>query len=147
MHWPLEKFGTIHDLALTASWNSDQLSTEIKKRAGRLVELDVGPRCLVAIAHRGSASFIADLFAVWACGAAAVLLDPALTRSEMDNLVQFIDPLLALSDKNDPGLVPGVTTYCLDGSDARFAGLPAGEVSDLALVLVTSGTTGAPKAV
>lgn len=147
MRWPLDQFGTIHDLRLAVSWSKDRLSTEVDRRAGRLVELGVRPGCFVAVVHGGSAPFLADLFAVWACGAAAVLLDPALARAEMANLAQFIKPQLALSDKDDPGLVPGVTTYCLDGIDAPFSGFPTREDSELALVLVTSGTTGAPKAV
>jgi acyl-CoA synthetase (AMP-forming)/AMP-acid ligase II len=147
MQWATDLYGAIHDVALGASWSGQRLRTEIERRAGRLIELGVCPGALVAIVHGGSAPFIADLFAVWACGATAVPLDPALTPIEMNHLIRFIKPRLALSAKHDTDPVPGVITCCLDGSDARFTGVRRSEVSPHALVLVTSGTTGAPKAV
>jgi acyl-CoA synthetase (AMP-forming)/AMP-acid ligase II len=37
----------------------------------------------VAIVHGSSAGFVADLLAVWSCGATAVLLDATLAENEL----------------------------------------------------------------
>jgi len=146
MRWPLDHCGTIHDLALPGAWDRARLTSEVDRRAVRLGELGVRPGDPVAIVHGNSAAFIADLLATWSCAASAIVLDPALAAAELETLVGFLKPVIAISDRSDHA-VPGVDTYVLQGNADKRAEFPAGNADQLALVLVTSGTTGAPKAV
>ena len=135
MFLAVERFGTIHDLAAGTAWSAGQLASEIERRAETLRPVGIGPGSLVAITHGGTAAFFADLFAAWSLGSAAACLDPTLTPSERENVVSFCKPGAVLSES-------GV---------ARGPGTPASNTSatldDAALVLFTSGTTGAPKGV
>ncbi|TKW79266.1 MAG: long-chain fatty acid--CoA ligase, partial [Bradyrhizobium icense] len=146
MRWPLDHCGTVHDLALPGAWDRDRLVGEVDCRAARLCELGVRPGDPVAIVHGNSAAFVADLLATWSCAAIAVVLDPALAAAELETLVGFLKPVVAISDRSDRA-VPGVSTHVLQDSADERPEIPAGDIDQLALVLVTSGTTGAPKAV
>lgn len=130
MKLAIQRFGTIHDLASGVSWNAGQLEAEVGRRAARLN--GVGPGAIVAITHGGTAAFFADLFAVWSKGATMACLDPALTASERDNVVAFCKAAAVLSEDG-----VGVTAQDAAGRAPQ----------DAALILFTSGTTGAPKGV
>jgi oxalate---CoA ligase len=147
MRWPLHLCGTIHDLTLSVSWDRDSLIEQVDRRVGILCDLGVRPGNPVAIVHGGSAGFVADLLAVWSCGAVAVLLDATLAENELSTLVGFVKPAAAISDKTDHA-IPGVDTHCLDEGEAMpRPEYSAGHIDQLAIVLITSGTTGTPKAV
>jgi len=89
MRWPLHLCGTIHDLALSVSWDRNSLVEQVDRRVGILCDLGVRPGNPVALVHGGGASFVADLLAVWSCGAVAVLLDATLAENELSTLVRF----------------------------------------------------------
>ena len=128
MNLAIQRFGTIHDLVSGISWSADQLAAEVERRAAGLSV--VNPGSIVAITHGGTAAFFADLFAVWSRGGAAACLDPALTQSERDNVIAFCNASVVLS---------------AEGAAKRDG---AGRAPDgTALILFTSGTTGAPKGV
>jgi acyl-CoA synthetase (AMP-forming)/AMP-acid ligase II len=146
MRWPLHLCGTIHDLTLSASWDARHLIEQVDRRLGKLCDLGVRPGDMVAIVHGSSAPFVADLLAVWSCGAVAVLLDPMLAKSELDTLIRFVRPRVAISDKIATE-IQGINTQCLDGIAVPRPGYSVGHIDELAIVLVTSGTTGTPKAV
>ena len=146
MRWPLHHCGTIHDLALPGAWDRGRLIGEIDGRAARLCRLGVRPGDPVAIVHGNSAAFVADLLATWSCAAVAIVLDPALADAELETLVGFLKPVIALSDRSERR-VPGASTHILQGDAHDRPDAPTGNIDRLALVLVTSGTTGAPKAV
>jgi oxalate---CoA ligase len=130
MQLPIERFGTIHDLTSGISWSAPQLAAEVERRAQKLAHLR--PGSIVAITHGGTAAFFADLFAVWSKGAAAACLDPALTTSERDNVISFCKARAVLNED-------GVATASQDSAPRA--------PDDAALILFTSGTTGAPKGV
>ncbi len=118
-------------------------------RAARLRRMGVGRNSIVLIAHGGSADFFLDLFAVWACGAAAACLDPDLTAPEVENVVGFCRPAAILTHRGRPSplpALPGIVDLA-EAEPARGAPEMAGGLDDPALLLFTSGTTGAPKAV
>lgn len=129
MKLAIDRLGTIHDLVNGVRWTAEQLAAEVERRAKHLA--GVRPGSIVAITHGGTAAFFADLFAVWSRGAAAACLDPALTPSERNNVIAF----------------------CKASAVVTEAGVTATEQSahrapqDAALILFTSGTTGAPKGV
>src|SRR6478609_2375057 len=99
MRWPLHLCGTIHDLTLSVSWDRRHLVEQVDRRVGKLCDLGVRPGDMVAIVHGSSAPFVADLLAVWSCGAVAVLLDATLAKAELDTLIRFAKPAVAISDK------------------------------------------------
>jgi acyl-CoA synthetase (AMP-forming)/AMP-acid ligase II len=83
MRWPLHLCGTIHDLTLSVSWDRNSPIEQVDRRVGILCDLGVRPGNPVAIVHGSSAGFVADLLAVWSCGAIAVLLDATLAENEL----------------------------------------------------------------
>ena len=134
MFVPFERFGSIHDKTLGLSWDSKALAEAADRRCGDLRKANVGAGATVAIVHGGTAQFFADLFAVWSCGAAAACLDPALTSSERENVIAFCKPSAVLGEK---------ISHTAQHPTLR----DTQSLDDPALILFTSGTTGAPKGV
>jgi acyl-CoA synthetase (AMP-forming)/AMP-acid ligase II len=135
MHLPLTRFGTIYDRVLNQDWHATALAEAVVERARTLVASGIGAGNTVAITHGGTARFFIDLFAAWSAGAAAACLDPALTQSERDNVIAFCKPSAVLDENN------AVTRTKHDHAPRQAS------LDDPALILFTSGTTGAPKGV
>ncbi len=133
---PLERFGTIHDKTLNLTWGPKALADAVSKRAAELTKSGAAAGATVAVAHGGTANFFADLFAVWSSGAAAACLDPALTVSERENVLAFCKPSIVLGENGQ-----------LTATNNRPSARTAQALDDPALILFTSGTTGAPKGV
>jgi len=132
---PFDRFGTIVDKTSAVMWDSRALAEAVGARAIALAKAGASPGATVAITHGGSAPFFADLFATWACGAAAACLDPALTVPERENVLAFAKPAIVLGED-------GALTQM-----AHAARRIDQSLENTALVLFTSGTTGAPKGV
>lgn len=130
MKLTIQRLGTIDDVVNGITWDASRLSAEVERRAANLK--DIGPGSIVAITHGGTAAFFADLFAVWSRGAAAACLDPALTASERENVVRFCNASIVLGEEGPSSATPQSGEPAPDGA---------------ALILFTSGTTGAPKGV
>ena len=130
---PFAQLGAIHDHITGTFLDAAALATQATDRAATLKAEGVGPGAIVAITHGGTSAFFVDLLAVWTCGAAAACLDPALTESERSNVIAFCNPAVVLHET---------------AQEVRTA-TPArpGSLDDTALLLFTSGTTGAPKGV
>jgi oxalate---CoA ligase len=141
--------GAIHEIETGRVVRPSDAAGSIASRAARLRREGVGRNSIVLIAHGGSADFFLDLFAVWACGAAAACLDPDLTPPEVENVAAFCRPAVILTHRGRPSplpALPGVVDLT-EADSARDAPEPVGDLDDPALLLFTSGTTGAPKAV
>ena len=69
--------------------------------AQTLAAAGAGPGATIAITHGGTAHFFRDLIATWSTGAAAACLDPALTPSERENVVNFCKPSLVLNEDGE----------------------------------------------
>lgn len=130
---PFAQFGAIHDHITGTLLDAPALARQAKDRAAALQAQGVGPGAIVAITHGGTSAFFVDLLAVWSCGAAAACLDPALTESERNNVIAFCNPAVVL---NETSREVRTTTPARPGT-----------LDDTALLLFTSGTTGAPKGV
>lgn len=144
--------GRIDDVGLGICWEASMLAHEASRRAAILAQRHIGPGSVVAISHSGSAHFFADLFAVWAVGAAAACLDDTLTDFELQTVLGFIKPAAFLINRADISNAHGVPILNLASSlpPEQWAG--SKQVANLdvdtpALLLFTSGSTGSPKGV
>lgn len=132
---PFDRFGTIVDKTSAPTWDSRTLAEAVGTRAIALAKAGASPGATVAITHGGTAQFFADLFATWSCGAAAACLDPTLTVPERENVLAFAKPAIVLGENGALAQM------------AHAARRIEQSLENTALVLFTSGTTGAPKGV
>jgi len=142
--------GSVTDLQSGKTVTGPDLAAESRRRAAILAGLGVGRGERVVIAHGGTPSFFADLFAVWRLGAAAVCANPALTAGEFENITAFTGARAVLDGETGNGNLAGVNApvLCL-ARESTTGDIPdhAGAPGDEALILFTSGTTGEPKGV
>lgn len=141
--------GHIHDLAAGTSLGGQALMHAVAGRAVALEAKGVGRGAVVAIGHGGSLDFFLDLFAVWALGGTAACIDASLTPGERANISSFAKPVLALVSTEAEGQGWQAPLENLAGTAGSEA-LPvaaASHLDDAAVILFTSGTTGAPKGV
>ncbi len=149
MRIDLSGLGIIHDLAAGASLGGEALWRAVAGRSHVLAGMGVERGATVAIGHGGGLSFFIDLFAVWACGATAACIDASLTPGERANVSGFAKPVVALvsSDAEAQGWT-APTLNLADAPPSDSAVSSAGShLDDAAVILFTSGTTGAPKGV
>jgi acyl-CoA synthetase (AMP-forming)/AMP-acid ligase II/thioesterase domain-containing protein/acyl carrier protein len=141
--------GGIEDLGLGLSWDAATLGDQVDRRAATLLQMGIGRGSVVAIGHGGSARFFADLFATWRVGATAACLDPSLTPGERRTVVEFSKSAVLLVD--GAASVDGLSVPIVDLGSERPGSVrrdtPPPDPNDPALLLFTSGTTGAPKGV
>lgn len=114
----------------------DQQSSAVHAQLAR-AGVDAGDR--VIISDEPSPAWVAVLLGVWRAGGIAVPVDPRLTDAEMRAITGRCHPALVIVDA------------ARSVADAQLAGTPPAAVgrrmSDPALLVWTSGTTGKPKGV
>jgi non-ribosomal peptide synthetase component E (peptide arylation enzyme) len=93
-------------------WRPADFAAQVRKRANALAASDVKPGSTVIVARSGSAPFFADLFAVWTLGGTAACIDPALTKNEIETLVEFVQPSALLV--GDVAIAAGINVPALE---------------------------------
>jgi len=143
------------------SWTYAELDDgDVAETAGRLAALGVEPGDRVAVLAETRPAFAALVFAAARLGAVLVPLNARLARAELAEQAGSVDPVLVVCEADtaaDAGALepPAVSVDSRDGDSVReLAGVDPVAVdpvdsawSDTRLLLFTSGTTGAPKAV
>ena len=150
MLFQFAEFGYIEDVALGLRWDPVEFAAQVLSRANALAASDIKPGSTVIVARSGSAPFFADLLAVWSLGCTAACIDPTLTKSEIETLVEFVRPAAVLV--GDVPLAARIDVPMLELDHVATSTTPsvpisAGNPNDAALILFTSGTTGRPKGV
>lgn len=129
--------------------NGARLLQRTSELAAVLAEHRVAPGDRVVWCARAGLDAIEALLAVLRSGAVLVPANPASTGAELEHLVSDAEPTLAIADDTAAfgSAVPTVTVTDLSHATAARGSSdpPETRLSDDALIVYTSGTTGRPK--
>jgi long-chain acyl-CoA synthetase len=127
-----------------------QLAEAAARLGGALVARGVEPGDRVAIASAEDEEFVTAYLAVLHVGAVAVPLNPSAPPGELERELATVSPRLALAAGPAQSTLSAagatVDIIDLDALDAEPAPSVSRADDDLAVLLFTSGTAGAPKA-
>jgi amino acid adenylation domain-containing protein len=133
---------------------------ELDRRAAGLAHvlqtMGVGRNVPVALCLDRSVEMVVGILAVLKAGGAYVPLDSANPRQRMELILEDCQPKVLLTQRNSVGaaMSVGVPTIFIDAGSSEKGGElgaavsnPGARPEDLAYILYTSGSTGAPKGV
>ena len=127
-----------------------QLAANIEKAAALLQSLEVKQGDRVLLAAQKELEFVYLYFASHLLGVVNVVVDSSAPRDRLDYIINVVHPVVVFGiDSNDNNL-PSVpyTQLCFEEGDGHYPlTLPHVKTSDVADVMFTTGTTGAPKGV
>ncbi|HVI08128.1 MAG TPA: amino acid adenylation domain-containing protein, partial [Candidatus Binatia bacterium] len=129
-----------------------ELDRRAEQLAGKLQSMGVQRNTPVALCLDRSVEMMVSILAVLKAGGAYVPLDPTNPKSRLELIVQDCRPAVLLTQHNSAGTVLAAmlpTVYVDDfvvESERAFTPV-RNDLNDLAYILYTSGSTGAPKGV
>jgi long-chain acyl-CoA synthetase len=156
------------DQVVTFTWK--QAMDQARRMAAHLKAQGIGPGDKVALLSKNTAHWLMTDWAIWLAGAVSVPLYPTLAAGTIRQILEHSESKLLFVGKLDgwEGMKPGIPaglpciSHPLSPEDAKKAyprwddivgktqplpGTPLRPAADLATIMYTSGTTGAPKGV
>jgi acyl-coenzyme A synthetase/AMP-(fatty) acid ligase len=130
MDLSLFRMGALTEVTTGRRMESTGWQTEVDRRARELEKLGVRSGRAVFLGRPNTLSFFVDLFATWKMGGVAVPLDPSWPENARRDLEVHLAPVVILDEQTRPG-----------------SRIPRRYSEGAALILLTSGSTGQPKAI
>jgi acyl-CoA synthetase (AMP-forming)/AMP-acid ligase II len=115
-------------------------------QAAALAELSVCRGSRVALAHGEGAAFVADLLAIWSLGATALVVSPTMTADERANVAVSAEPTASIGTEIG-SRAAAVPPADMAGGGRQTSIDPLAGLDDVAVIMMTSGTTDRPKGV
>lgn len=136
----------------TLRWTFDDLGRNIRNIAETLSREQIGPGDKVLLFGANSPYWVAAFYAILARGAIIIPLNPQSPAPQLERIVDSARPKLLLRPNHARWPGPAVETLIIEqAAESQWAGgeLPGlrAEEPDLAEIVYTSGTTGAPKGI
>lgn len=127
-----------------------QLIARIGQTAQAMSSLGIKPGDRIVLAAQKELGFVYHYFAAHLLGVVNVVVDVASPRERLDYIIYVVKPTALFSSGLED--IYGVPCYPLDGQEpgdgqSERTDLPAVHADDVADVMFTTGTTGAPKGV
>ena len=128
-----------------------ELAERAGRLAGRLCEAGVRRGSLVALYTERSVDLVPGILGILGAGGAYVPIDPAYPSRRVEFMLEDAEPdAIVTQSRLAPALAGhGRTVVCVDADDEDAPPAPVAECGpdDVAYVMYTSGSTGAPKGV
>ena len=137
MTYFLNFMGTITDCNNNITWSNKELLRLIREKTNEYKLKGLEADDIVIIAHSKLPDFFVELLALWNIGSCVAVLNPNITKSEINNIIKFLKPYLVID--------PQKVSYYQSNKKINKNTFKA--IDNKALILFTSGTTGSPKAV